>query len=170
MILPEYLETVFYGPVPAAGWPSGFHVITAWNPKQIVSEPENVAADNRLRTQLEMDQIAHFRITGCSADLAHQEASWGVIGISLGRATEIGRQYGQNAIFEVLNGEAFVVSCDNLDRQSIGQFQQRLKNLSTDTTPSPKRSMTLEEMAEALNSVCRLPGLIVKVRRSTPEP
>jgi len=32
---------------------------------------ENHAADNRLRTQLELDQIAHFRITGCSADLAH---------------------------------------------------------------------------------------------------
>ena len=127
MILPEYLETVFYGPVPAAGWPLDFHVITAWNPKQIVSEPENVAADTRLRTQLELDQIAHFRITGGSADLAHEEASWAIVCISLERAIEIGRQYLQNAIFEVLNGEAFVVSCDTLERQSIGQFQQRLK-------------------------------------------
>ena len=116
-----------YRTPPVPGWPSDFHIITAWNPKQIVSEPENVAADTRLRTQLEMDQIAHFRITGCSADLAHQEASWGVIGISLGRAIEIGRQSGQNAIFEVLNGEAFVVSCDTLDRQSIGRFQTTSK-------------------------------------------
>ncbi len=170
MILPEYLETVFYGPVPAAGWPSDFHVITAYNPKRILSEPENVAADTRLRVQLEQEQIAHFRITGCSADLAHQEASWGVIGISLGRAIEIGRQYGQNAIFEVLNGEAFVVSCDNLDRQSNGQFQQRLKNLSTDPTPSPKRSMTLEEMSAALTQAFLPSKPIARIRRNTPEP
>lgn len=170
MILPEYLETVFYGPVPAAGWPSAFHIITAWNPKRIVPEPENHAADTLLRIQLEQDQIVHFRITGCSADLAHQEASWGVIGISLGRAIEIGRQYGQNAIFEVLNGEAFVVSCDNLDRQSIGQLQQRLKNLSTDTTPSPKRSMTSEEMLEALVKASLPSKPIAKIRGNTPEP
>ena len=30
--------------------------------------------------------------------------------------------------------------------------------------------MTLEEMAEALNSACQLPGFIVKVQRNTPEP
>lgn len=170
MILSEYLETVFVGTPPVAGWPSDFHIITAWNPKRIVPEPENVAADTRLRTQLELDQIAHFRITGCSADLAHQEASWGVIGISLGRAIEICRQYGQNAIFEVLNGEAFVVSCDNLDRQSIGQFQQRLKASSTDTKPSRKRSMTLEEMSAALTQASLPSKPIAKIRRNTPEP
>ena len=127
MILLEYLETVFYGPVPAAGWPSDFHVITAYNPKKILTEQENHIADTRLRTQLEQEQVAHFRITGCSADFTHQEASWGVVGISLGRAIEIGRQYGQNAIFEVLNGEVFVVNCDTLERRSIGLFQERLK-------------------------------------------
>ena len=115
-----------YRTPPVAGWPSAFHVITAWNPKQIVSEPENHAADTRLRTQLEQEQIVHFRITGGSPDLAHQEASWGIVGISSVRAIEIGRQYGQNAIFEVPNGEAFVVSCDTLERHSIGPFQTRV--------------------------------------------
>ncbi|MEI7775124.1 MAG: DUF3293 domain-containing protein, partial [Verrucomicrobiota bacterium] len=84
------------------------------------------AADTRLRTLLENAQIVHFRINGCSADLAHQEASWAIVGITLERAIEIGRHYVQNAIFEVLNGKAFVVSCDTLDRQSIGQFQTRV--------------------------------------------
>jgi len=133
MIFPEYLETVFFGPVPAAGWPSDFHVITACNPKRILSEPENVAADTGLRTQLELHQVAHFRITGCSADIAHQEASWAIIGISLGRAIEIGRQHGQNAIFEVRDGEVFVVSCETLERQPIGQFEERLKKTPTCT-------------------------------------
>ena len=132
-ILPEYLETVFIGVPPIAGWPADFHIITAFNPKKILPEPENLAADTRLRTQLEQDQIAHFRIIGCSADLAHQEASWGVVGISLGRAIEIGRQYGQNAIFEVRDGEVFVVSCETLERQPIGQFEERLKKTPTCT-------------------------------------
>ena len=127
MILPEYLETVFIGTPPVTGWPSDFHIITAFNPKKILPEAENHAADARLLTQLEQEQIAHFRISGCSADLAHQEASWAIVGISSVRAIEIGRQYGQNAIFEVLNGEAFVVSCDTLDMQSIGRFQTTSK-------------------------------------------
>ena len=132
MILPEYLETVFIGTPPAAGWPSDFHIITAWNPKRIVSEPQNHEADGRLRAQLEQEHFEHFRITGCSADLAHQEASWAIVGISLERAIELGRHYVQNAIFEVLNGEAFVVSCDTLDRQSIGKFQPRVKDTYTE--------------------------------------
>ena len=127
MILPEYLETVFSGTPPATGWPADFHVITAFNPKKSLSEPENHAADTRLRTQLEEEQIAHFRVTGGSADLAHREASWGIVGISLERAIEIGRHYVQNAIFEVLHGEVFVVGCDTLERQSLGRFQDRLK-------------------------------------------
>jgi hypothetical protein len=159
-----------YRTPPAAGWPSAFHVITAWNPKRIVPEPENHAADTRLRTQLEQEQIVHFRVTGCSADLAHQEASWGVIGISLGRAIEIGRQYGQNAIFEVLNGEAFVVSCDNLERQSIGQFQDRLKDSSNEQQPLKKQSMSSEEMFEALKKAFQVYGPTARIRRSTPEP
>jgi len=43
-------------------------------------------------------------------------------------------------------------------------------NSSNDTTPSPKRSMTLPEMAEALSSACRLSGHKVSVRQSAPEP
>lgn len=72
MILPEYRETVFIDTPPVAGWPSDFHIITAWNPKRIVSESQNHEADARLRAQLTQKQIEHFPITGCSADLAHQ--------------------------------------------------------------------------------------------------
>ena len=170
MILPEYLETVFYGPTPASDWPLDFHIITAFNPKRTLSEPQNHAADTRLRTQLEQEQIAHFRITGCSADLAHQEASWAIVGISLERAVEIGRHYVQNAIFEVLNGEAFVVSCDTLERKSIGRFQDRLRDASNKQQTSPKRSMSSEEMLDALRKAFRLSKVSARIRRNTPEP
>jgi hypothetical protein len=126
MIIDEYLKTVFLGPPPESGWPHDFQIVTAHNPKRFASETENNEADTSLRKLLEQEQIFHFRITGCSADLSYQEAGWGIVGIEFDRAIQIGRQYGQNAIFEVLDGEAFVVSCDTLERQSIGQFQQRL--------------------------------------------
>ena len=169
-ILPEYLETVFCAePAPVEIFVN-FHIITAFNPKKILTEQENHIADTRLRTQLEQDQIAHFRIIGCSADFTHQEASWGVVGISLGRAIEIGRQYGQNAIFEVLNGEVFVVNCDTLERRSIGLFQERLINPPNDTTPSPKRSMSSEEMLAAFVKASLPSKPAVKILKNTTEP
>lgn len=42
-------------------------------------------------------------------DPTGRDASWAIVGISLERAIEIGRHWFQHAIFEVLNGEAFVV-------------------------------------------------------------
>ncbi len=170
MILPEYLDTVFIGTPPATGWPADFHIITAFNPKTLLLEQEDDAADTHLRTQLELDQIAHFRITGCSADLAHQEASWAIIGISLGRAIEIGRQYGQNAIFEVRDGEVFVVSCETLERQPIGQFQERLKVsartgamiLHKDKNGFLPYSKTPEQFHQELNEISQRFGFTLK--------
>jgi hypothetical protein len=107
MILSEYLETVFVGTPPVAGWPSDFHIITAWNPRQNATEAENLAADDRLRLHPENEQVEHFRIVGCSGDLVHREAGWRVVGISLERAIHMGRLYVQNTIFDVLNGKAF---------------------------------------------------------------
>jgi hypothetical protein len=170
MILPEYLETVFIGTPPATGWPADFHILTAYNPKQILSDAENITADTRLSNKLEQEQITHFRITGCSADLAHQEGSWAVVGISLERAIEIGRHCVQNAIFEVLNGEAFIVSCDTLERQSIGRFKERLKASSDEQQPPEKQSLSLEEMHEALKAVWQPSGVPARIRQSAPEP
>jgi hypothetical protein len=119
MIIDEYLTTVFLAQRPESDWPRDFQIVTAHNPKRIASNAENIAADTSLRGLLEQKQISHFRITGCSADLAHQEAGWGLVGISLGQAVEIGRQYGQHALFDVRDGETFVVSCDTLEERSL---------------------------------------------------
>ncbi len=102
--------------------------MTAYNPKRFASDAENKAADTNLRKLLEKEKISHFRITGCSADLVHQEAGWGLVGVSLAQAIEIGRQHGQYALFDVRDGETFVVSCDTLEKRSLGLFQERLKD------------------------------------------
>jgi len=128
MIINEYLTTIFLGQRPESGWPRDFQIVTAHNPKRLASDTENIAADTNLRGLLEQEQISHFRITGCSADLAHQEAGWGLVGISLAQAVEIGRQHGQYALFDVRHGETFVVSCDTLEERSLGLFQERFND------------------------------------------
>jgi hypothetical protein len=129
----DFEQTVFLVDKSLREWPSTFHIITAYNPKQIVTEAENQEADNRLQLQLENEQIEHFRMVGCSKDLLHREASWGVAGVSLDYAIQLGRRYIQHAIFEVIYGEVFVVSCDTRERQSLGLLWDRLKLQPTHT-------------------------------------
>lgn len=128
MIFNEYLTTVFLSPLPESDWPPNFQILTAHNPRRLLSEADNNAADTELRTQLQREHVSHFRITGASADLVHQEAGWGLLEIVLERAIALGRQHGQYAIFDVRNGEVFVVSCDTLEERSLGAFKARLRN------------------------------------------
>ena len=42
-----------------------------------------------------------------------------LVGILLGQAVEIGRQYGQHALFDVRDGETFAVSWDTPEERSL---------------------------------------------------
>lgn len=126
MILPEYLSTFFLAEVPSGGWPQHFHIITAHNPGIIVGVEINVKADEELCKELNLVGSSCFRITGCSPDLKHQEQGWGVAGLSEERAIAIGRQYGQNAIFEVTAGVLSVIGCLSGERISVDKWEQRL--------------------------------------------
>lgn len=125
MILPEYTRTYFYAVPPNGRWPSDFHIITAWNPKRPVSDEENDVADKRLRLVLELESHTIFRVMGYSQDMTDVEHGWGALGIDHQRAVEIGREYGQNAIFEVSGGELSVVCCDAGSKQALGSFLAR---------------------------------------------
>ena len=116
MILPEYLQTVFLAQTPAGGWPSLFHIITGYNPGEFVGDEINAKADEALRKELNLAGSRCFRVIGCSPDLKHQEQGWGVAGQSEERALAIGRQYGQNAIFEV-SGVCFRSSGASLGKE-----------------------------------------------------
>lgn len=126
MILPEYLSTFFLAEVPSGGWPQNFHIITAYNPGKIVGAEINAKADEELRKELNLAGSRCFRITGCSPDLKHQEQGWGVSGLSEERALVIGRQYGQNAIFEVTAGVLSVIGCLSGERIRIDIWEQRI--------------------------------------------
>jgi len=123
MILPEYLEAVFAG-WPEGDWPSDFHIITACSP--VFNFEQQERKTSLLVSQLEQMQLECFPVVGCSPDLRHQELGWGVVGLPLEKAIQIGRNYHQNAIVEVVNGEAFIVCCETTQRQSIGPFEARV--------------------------------------------
>jgi hypothetical protein len=126
MILHEYLQTVFLAQTPVGGWPALFHIITAYNPGKFVGDEINAKADEALRKELNLAGSRCFRITGCSPDLKHQEQGWGVAGLSLDMALELGRQYGQNAIFEVSGGVLSVIGCLSGERVRVESWEERI--------------------------------------------
>jgi hypothetical protein len=126
MIVPEYLQTVFLVQTPVGGWPACFHIITGYNPGEFVGDEMNAMADEALRKELNLAGSRCFRITGCSPDLKHQEQGWGVAGLSEERALAIGRQYGQNAIFEVSDGFLSVISCQSGNKLPVDEWEKRI--------------------------------------------
>ncbi len=126
MILPEYLSTCFLAETPSGGWPHNFHIITAHNPGVIVGADINAKADEELRRELNLAGSRCFRITGCSPDLKHQEQGWGVAGLSEEKAIAIGRQYGQNAIFEVSAGMLSVIGCISGEKMRVENWEKRI--------------------------------------------
>jgi len=126
MILPEYLSTYFLADTPSGGWPQNFHIITAYNPGKMVGAEINAKADEALRKELNLAGSGCFRITGCSQDLKHREPGWGVAGLSDEEAVQIGRKYGQNAIFRIDEKSLFVIGCLSANRQEVGSWKERI--------------------------------------------
>jgi hypothetical protein len=126
MILPEYLSTIFQAEIPSGGWPKSFHIVTAHNPGKLLSDVENSMVDEELRKELNLIGSRCFRITGCSQDLKHREPGWGVAGLSDEEAVQIGRKYGQNAIFKIDEKSLFVIGCLSANRQEVGSWEERI--------------------------------------------
>jgi hypothetical protein len=59
---PRYKDTVFLVRPPECGFPTRFGIVTACNPYGVVTpEPQNVAATNQLRKQLQDAGLVFFR-------------------------------------------------------------------------------------------------------------
>ena len=139
MILEEYLTTIFHANIPEGGWPEAFHIITAYNPGEIVSDEVNAEADERLREELKRSVGSCFRIFGCSPDLYHQEQSWGVVGLTNEDAVAISRKFGQNALFEIKDGILVAVGCLSGQRINLGTFHSRIHPNSGETPTEKAR-------------------------------
>src|SRR5690349_16339462 len=109
---PEYRRARFIAFPPPGGFPIRFGVITACNPYgRIVSDEQNFAATAKLRQHLiETHGGQLFPVTGCSADLVHQEPGFGVT-CEADKIVELGLVWLQEAVFWVEEGIVHLVPC-----------------------------------------------------------
>ena len=89
------------------------HIITAWNPYSVQQTEElNRDANNQL-----LEDLYRFTHSIVEAIGQNKEGTWIEKGFAVNNldnqaAMEIGRKYGQNAIFKVVNGKSQVVWCN----------------------------------------------------------
>jgi Protein of unknown function (DUF3293) len=125
MILPEYREARFMAD--RGSLPQDFHIVTAFNPNgDLLSAEENARLSDSLRRVLESRKMTFFPITGGSPDGVHREEGFAIVGISRGEALALGREFRQNAIFEVCSGVLGVIGCTSGKSEEIGSMNGRI--------------------------------------------
>lgn len=88
------------------------HVLTAWNPGSSRPAREvNDSANAQLFSDLVACGLEPVRAVGADPDSEHVEESWAVVGWSDDEAREIGRRFGQVAVFRFEAGLQTVVAC-----------------------------------------------------------
>ncbi|HAS6182993.1 TPA: DUF3293 domain-containing protein [Vibrio vulnificus] len=103
-----------------------FAIITAWNPASILqSKKENCINNQKLKTKINTRRF-------CSVLVADKACSWSeesfAVEINLNYALNLAREFQQNAIYFVEQGELFLVSCLSDERkESLGPFDQRIR-------------------------------------------
>lgn len=92
---------------------SSIHVVTAWNPGTVRPSPrENREANERLETELWALGAELFPAVGKDPHSEHFEESWALCSLSDEKAMELGRRYGQIAVFRITGSRQTVLGCD----------------------------------------------------------
>jgi len=98
------------GTFPGDGRP--IHVITAHNPGGHRSSPEdNALAQSRLTDRVTEAALEHYAAAGGDRAWEHVEPSLAVVGLDREQACALGREFGQDAIFEWSPTGLAVLSC-----------------------------------------------------------
>ena len=103
-------------------WMSGFdfcasrgvqiHVITAWNPGDARPSFEiNEARNEQLRAEISAKGFDALEALGSDPNSPHAEKSWAVVGMTDDTAIELGKKYGQVAIFRITPTLQSVLGC-----------------------------------------------------------
>ncbi len=101
--------------------------MTVWNPDgETISAEENAARTIRFSEQLQERGLEHFPVTGFDPESDHLEPGFGIM---CGRkeALELGREWGQEAVFVIENEEMWLVACGQDDEpEALGSFKRRV--------------------------------------------
>jgi len=103
-------------------WMSGFdfcasrgvqiHVITAWNPgDERPSSEVNDTQNNQLLADISAMGLEVLEALGSDPNSTHAEKSWAVIGLTDKIAIELGKKYGQVAVFRITHTQQSVLGC-----------------------------------------------------------
>ncbi|MEU2620833.1 DUF3293 domain-containing protein [Streptomyces sp. NPDC007157] len=102
------------GAFPEPAGDATLHVITAWNPRGRTASAEySTRAHGLLLDELDRQRLTWWPATGGDACGTHVEESVAVVGLSDGAARELGRRFGQDAIFSWTPDAWRVSACDS---------------------------------------------------------
>ena len=88
------------------------HVITAWNPgDERPSSEVNDTQNNQLLADISAMGIEALEALGSDPNSTHAEKSWAVIGLTDKTAIELGKKYGQVAVFRITESQQSVLGC-----------------------------------------------------------
>lgn len=88
------------------------HVITAWNPgDERPSSEINEARNEQLRKEISSRGLEVLEALGSDPKSSHAEKSWAVVGMTDETAIELGRKYGQVAVFLITRARQWVLGC-----------------------------------------------------------
>jgi hypothetical protein len=97
------------------------YVVTAFNPAGLISpEAANQQAHTALIRRLAADHATYWEAAGGDPGWTHTEAGFALIGVDEDYAKALGRDFGQDAIFEWTPTELSVLACDSERRSSAG--------------------------------------------------
>jgi Protein of unknown function (DUF3293) len=122
----EYLATYFRAELPPEGLPARFGVITGYNPNgQLAVNAVNLQADYKLKESLERSKLPHFRVTGESQNGSHQEPGFGVVTGDPKEIERLAREFEQEALFWIQDGEIFCITVGESSMHRIGPWSER---------------------------------------------
>jgi hypothetical protein len=90
------------------------HVVTAWNPGDERPSGEiNESRNEQLRLDITELGFDVLEALGSDPNSIHSEKSWAMIGLTDEVAIELGKKYGQVAVFRISETQQSVLGCLN---------------------------------------------------------
>ncbi|MDP5137642.1 DUF3293 domain-containing protein [Rheinheimera baltica] len=104
-----------------------FAIISAQNPAGVTEHPYlNLRRDKELQAYLNQQRLPHRSVIGSAPDRSFEEKSWIVL-CDKGNAIALARQFEQNAIYWVEQGELFLVPVLlSFGEEKLGRFTERV--------------------------------------------
>jgi len=138
----------FTGTFPVNGGP--VHIITAHNPGGHLSSPDdNAVAQSRLVARVAETALEHYLAAGGDRAWEHVEASLAVVGLDREQACALGREFGQDAIFEWSPTALAVLSCTDARAHYTGWVSSPVKG-AVGAQPSEEQAMVEDARSAAV--------------------